>query len=115
MPNAGAATLSDIVMVVPIYSALSDASLTRRMQLYEFSNAFYLPADPGLSFKEGFARLDQIQPLAGAHLVKHRGMKLAADALEVLHEWLWSFLTSMTSEGSVIADYRRSMVDDGPS
>lgn len=111
-PNAAAATLADVVMVVPVYSALSDARLTRRMQMYEFSNAFYLPADTGLRFREGFARLDHIQPLSAAHLSKHRGMKLSVEALEVLHEWLWSFLTDTTSPDSLIADYRRSMIDD---
>jgi hypothetical protein len=111
----GRASYAEIAMVIPVYGCDQyEAQIRRRMQIYDFTNVFYLPADPALGFDEGYARLDHIQPVAQAHLSKHRGCKLAPEALDALTEWLTTFLTGLKPADSMIADYRR-MVSESPS
>jgi hypothetical protein len=111
-PARGSATHAEIVMVVPVYGADQyDQQVRRRMQIYDFTNVFYLPAEPSLGFTEGFARLDHLQPVAQTHLCKHKGMGLAPETLDVLGEWLTSFLTGLRPVGSMIEDYRRWMLE----
>ena len=112
-PTSGRATHADIVMVIPVYGADQyTAHVRRRMQLYDFTNVFYLPACPSLGFDEGFARLDHIQPVARSHLSKHRGLRLAEESLDALGEWLLSFLTGLKPADSMIEDYRRMVGED---
>lgn len=109
----GRATHAEIAMVAPVYGADQyDEQIRKRMRAYEFTNVFYLPADSGLDFDEGFARLDHIQPVAQAHLSKHRGMRLAPEALDALHEWLSSFLTGLAPADSMFDEYRRMLREE---
>jgi len=101
-------------MAVPVYGADQyDADIRRRMQIYDFQNVFYLPADAGLGFDEGFVRLDHIQPVAEQHLSRHRGLRLSDDALDVLHEWLLRFLTNRVPADSMIEQYRAEIIEEG--
>jgi hypothetical protein len=103
---------AEIVMVAPIYGADQyDDQIRKRMRIYDFANIFYLPADSSLSFDEGFARLDHVQPVSERHLSKHRGLKLTIEALAVLHEWLTTFLTTSKPADSMIEEYRRMVLD----
>lgn len=111
-PAEGRASHAEIVMVVPVYSSSQyEAQVRRRMQIYDFTNVFYLPEAPSLGFKEGFARLDHVQAVAQAHLCKHKGMKLADEAFDALTEWLASFLAGLKPADSMIEDYRRWVID----
>lgn len=113
-PRTGQARHAEIVMVVPIYgSDQYEAHMRKRMSLYDFANAFYLPADRSLDFDEGFARLDHVQAVSEKHLSQHRGFKLAPEALDALHEWLMTFLTNTKPADSMIEDYRHMVIDDG--
>lgn len=108
----GKASHAEIAMVIPVYGGSQyPEQLRRRMQIYDFTNVFYLPEEPSLGFKEGFARLDHVQAVTQAHLCKHKGMKLAGEALEALTEWLTSFLTGLKPADSMIADYRRWVIE----
>lgn len=103
---------AEIAMVVPVYGADQyDEQVRKRISIYDFSNAFYLPADAKLDFEEGFARLDHVQPVSETHLTAHRGFKLAPEALDALHEWLMTFLTNTKPADSMISDYRRMVID----
>jgi hypothetical protein len=114
-PRRGA-THADIVMVVPVYGADQyESPMRRRMRIYDFANVFYLPSDTVLGFEEGFARLDHIQPVAAGHLSRHRGLRLAPEALEVLHEWLLRFLTGTRLASSMIEEYRRMLIEEEPA
>ncbi len=108
--------LADVVMVVPVYGADQyDERTRRRISYYEFTNAFYLPAHGG-TFDEGFARLDHVQAVTQANLVRHKGLKLSADALDALVEWFVGFSTNRLPDDSVIRDYRREMLtESGPA
>ncbi len=113
-PSKGQARHAEIVMVVPIYGADQyDEQIRKRMMIYDFTNAFYLPADPSAGFDEGFARLDHIQPVLEGHLSKHRGLRLADEALDALQEWFMTFLMNMKPADSMIEDYRRMVISDG--
>jgi hypothetical protein len=113
-PSRGRARHAEIVMVLPIYGADQyEEQVRKRMMIYDFTNAFYLPADSSLGFDEGFARLDHIQPISEAHLSKHRGFKLAAEALDLLHEWFMTFLTNTKPTDSIIEDYRHMILTEG--
>jgi hypothetical protein len=102
---------ANTVMVVPIYGADQyDQHMRKRIAYYEFTNAFYLPAHPRPRFDEGFARLDHVQPVSQHHLTQHRGLRLTADALEVLLEWFVAFSTNRIADDSLILDYRREML-----
>jgi hypothetical protein len=108
----GRASHAEIAMVVPIYgSDQYDEHVRRRMQIYDFTNVFYLPAHSALGFDEGFARLDHIQPIAQSHLSKHRGLKLAGEAFDALTEWLTAFLTGLKQTDSIIDEYRLMITD----
>jgi hypothetical protein len=110
------ARLAEIVMVLPIYgSDQYDEQMRKRISIYDFTNAFYLPADASFGFDEGFARLDHVQPVSEAHLTGHRGFKLAPEALDALHEWLMTFLTNTKPADSMIEDYRHMVIEDGAS
>ncbi|MDW5594641.1 hypothetical protein VSS74_09855 [Conexibacter stalactiti] len=99
---------ADTVLVVPVESVADHPrELRLRIAAYEFPNAFYLPAAPQHRFAEGFARLDQAQPLPRAALTGHRGFALTADALDALVEWFVAYSTGRRFEDSLIADYRR--------
>jgi len=104
------ATPTRTAMVVPVYGAdeLSE-QLRRRIARYDFTNLFYLPAYPKLRFEEGFARLDQAQPVDVELLGAHRGLRLASDALDALVEWYVAYATDRAPADSIIADYRREM------
>jgi hypothetical protein len=80
---------------------------------YGFTNAFYLPASAQPGFPEGFARLDQAQPVVRAHLTDHQGLKLSADALDALVEWFVAFSTNRQPEDSLILEYRRERLAGG--
>jgi hypothetical protein len=113
-PAEGKASHAAIVMIVPVYSGSRyDAQIRRRMQIYDFTNVFYLPAEPTLGFTEGFGRLDHIQAVAQAHLSKHKGLKLAGEAFDALTEWLTTFLTGTKPADSMIEDYRRWVIESG--
>lgn len=102
-----------IAWALPIYRSTNyDRAIRERIQRYEFSNFFYLPEDPDLSFTEGFARLDHAQPVWRDHLTKHRGMKLSSDALDALTEWFIYFTTGYISGASQILDYQREQRAD---
>jgi hypothetical protein len=88
-----------------------DEHMRKRISIYDFTNAFYLPADPLFSFDEGFARLDHVQPVSEQHLTGHRGFKLAPEALDALQEWLMTFLTNTKPADSMIEDYRRWAIE----
>jgi hypothetical protein len=111
---ARAASHADIVMVVPVYGADQyTEAMRRRMRVYDFSNLFYLPAVPAFHFDEGFTRLDHVQPVQAAHLSKHRGLRLAPEALDALNEWLLRFLTNTRPADSLIEEYRQMVIDAG--
>lgn len=113
-PRTGQARHAEILMVVPIYGADQyDEHMRKRISIYDFTNAFYLPADRSLGFDEGFARLDHVQPVSEKHLSQHRGFRLAPEALDALHEWLMTFLTNTMPADSMIGEYRRMVIDDG--
>ena len=103
--------VADIVMVVPIYGADQyDEHTRRRIAYYEFTNVFYLPANPRPRFDEGFARLDHVQPIAQNHLTRHCGLKLTSDALDALVEWFIASTTNRIPDDSLIFEYRREML-----
>jgi hypothetical protein len=107
--------VADVVMVVPVYGADQyDEHLRRRVSYYEFTNAFYLPAHDRPAFDEGFARLDHVQSVAQSDLSRHRGLKLTSDALDALLEWFVAYATGRIPDDSVILEYRRDMLADGP-
>lgn len=102
---------ADTVMVVPVYGADQyDVQFRKRVAYYEFTNAFYLPEHK--QFDEGFARLDHVQPVMRAQLRRHRGLRLADDALEALIEWFVAFTTGRQIADSLILDYRREMLGE---
>jgi hypothetical protein len=105
--------VADVVMVVPVYGADQyDEHTRRRISYYEFTNVFYLPAHGAPPFDDGFARLDQVQPVPQSHLSRHRGLKLSSDALDALIEWFVYCTTDRIPDDSVILDYRREMLAD---
>jgi hypothetical protein len=102
------------VIVVPILPAERyDEPTVRRIAAYGFANAFYLPACTRPALQEGFARLDQAQPVVRAHLTAHQGLKLSSDALDALVEWFVAFSTNRQLEDSLILEYRREMLAGG--
>lgn len=101
------------VMVVPVYGADQfDERTRRRISYYDFTNAFYLPANGLPKFDEGFARLDHTQPVRTDLLTRHRGLKLSSDALDALVEWFVAFMTNRLLDDSLILEYRRGMLSD---
>jgi hypothetical protein len=107
-------THAEIIMAVPVYGADQyDEQIRRRMEIYDFANVFYLPADTALGFDEGFARLDHMQPVSEHHLSRHRGLRLADEALAVLHEWTMRLLTNSKPVDSIIEQYRSERVAEG--
>jgi hypothetical protein len=109
--KAKSTQLADVVMVLPIYGFDQfDERDRRRTSAYEFTNVFYLPAHERPTFDEGFARLDQVQPVARAHLCRHRGLKLSADAVDALLEWFMRYTTGRGPDDSLLLDYRREML-----
>lgn len=99
---------ADIVMAVPVYGADQyDEHTRKRIAGYDFANAFYLPEDKSLKFDEGFARLDHVQAVHRGHLRRHRGFKLAPDALDALIEWLFMFMTGRIDPSSVLLEFRK--------
>lgn len=99
---------NETAWVVPVYGADQfDEGMRRRIAGYEFTNLFYLPADKGLKFEEGFARLDHAQSVSVKNLSKHRGLRLSPEALEALIEWYMHYSTGRLPAGSLIDDYRR--------
>lgn len=104
---------AEVVMVVPVYGASQyDEHTRKRISYYEFTNAFYLPANSRPDLGEGFARLDHVQPVAKSQLARHRGLKLSSDALDALVEWFIAFSTNRIPDDSLILDYRREMLTD---
>lgn len=100
-----------VVMVLPIYGFDQfDERDRRRASAYEFSNVFYLPEHKSPSFDEGFARLDHVQAVARDKLSRHRGLKLAADALDALLEWFVRYTTGRGPEDSLVLEYRREQL-----
>jgi hypothetical protein len=98
-------------MVIPVYGADQfDEHTRRRISYYEFTNAFYLPAQEVPQFDEGFARLDHVQSVGQKHLTNHRGIKLASDALEALIEWFIAYATGRLAADSLILGYRSEML-----
>lgn len=111
LPPPKRSTHAATVWIVPVYGADQfDSHTRRRIAYYEFTNAFYLPASKALGFDEGFARLDHAQPVSRDHLTRHRGFKLASDALDALIEWFVAFTTNRQIEDSLILEYRREML-----
>lgn len=101
------ARLLDAAICVPVYGGDQfRAGMRERIRAYEFENFFYLPADAGLKFDEGFARLDHAQPILRTQLRAHRGLKLSDEALEALAEWYIYFVTGQIDEGSLLLAYR---------
>jgi hypothetical protein len=108
------ATDAGTAIVVPIFAAEQyDEATVTRVAAYGFTNAFYLPASAQPGFPEGFARLDQAQPVVRAHLTDHQGLKLSADALDALVEWFVAFSTNRQPEDSLILEYRRERLAGG--
>lgn len=106
--------VADVVMVLPVYGFDQfDEHDRKRASYYEFSNVFYLPAHDQPVFDEGFARLDQVQPVARSQLGRHRGLKLSEDALDALLEWFIRYTTGRGPDDSMILDYRREMLAAG--
>jgi hypothetical protein len=104
-------TVADVVMVIPVYGADQyDERTRRRISYYEFTNLFYLPADTALRFEEGYARLDHVQPVYRSQLARHRGLKLAPEALDALVEWFVAYTTGRAPDDSILLDYRREML-----
>lgn len=111
MARSDRATHTDTAMVVPVYGADQfTEAMRRRIAHYDFTNLFYLPACPELSFDEGFARLDHAQPVDVKHLSKHRGLRLAPDALDALVEWYVAYATERGPDDSIIIEYRQEML-----
>jgi hypothetical protein len=106
------APLADLVMAVPVYGADQFTPyMRRRVSTYEFRNWFYLPGDRALGFEEGFARLDQLQPVRMSDLRQHMGLALSEDALTAMQEWLIYFLTGHIAADSLILEYRRDELE----
>lgn len=111
LAGSNSAAHTDTAMVVPVYGGDQFSEhMRQRIAYYEFTNLFYLPACPVLGFDEGFARLDHAQPVDVKHLRKHRGLSLAADALDALVEWYIAYATERAPRDSLILDYRREML-----
>ncbi len=107
----GTPTHHDILWVVPVYgSDQYDEDVVRRIRMYDFKNLFYLPASESPAFDEGYARLDHAQPVRRDLLRGHRGLKLTADALAALHEWLIGFSTGKIEPESLILQYREEQI-----
>lgn len=107
----GTTTLADTVMVVPVYGADQfDEHTRRRISYYEFTNAFYLPAQKHPAFDEGFARLDHVQSVSQKLLRHHRGIKLSSDAMHALIEWFVAYTTGRIDANSLIPGYRTEML-----
>lgn len=103
--------VADVVMVLPLYRfERYDEHTRKRASYYEFDNVFYLPSHDQPRFDEGFARLDQVQPVAQGLLTRHRGLKLSADALDALLEWFVHYTTGRGPDDSLILEYRRDML-----
>lgn len=112
MARSDRATHTDTAMVVPVYGADQfTEAMRRRIAHYDFTNLFYLPACPALSFDEGFARLDHAQPVDVKHLSKHRGLRLSSDAVDALVEWYVAYATERAPDDSIIIEYRRAMLE----
>lgn len=110
-PGRNRAEHIETVMVIPVYGADQyDEHIRQRIAYYDFTNLFYLPASKDPPFDEGFARLDHAQPVYVNHLRKHRGLRLAADALDALVEWYVAYATERHPEDSLIIEYRREML-----
>lgn len=99
---------NETAWIVPVYGADQYTEhMRRRMAYYEFTNLFYLPASRDPAFDEGFARLDHAQPVHLRHLSKHRGLRLAPEALDALLEWFVSYSTQYLPRDSLILEYRK--------
>jgi hypothetical protein len=111
--QADRATHNETAWIVPVYGASQFSEpMTRRIAYYEFTNLFYLPEAAQFGFREGFARLDHAQPVRVHHLSKHRGLRLADEALDALVEWFINYATKRLPADSLITEYRSDMLTD---
>lgn len=97
----------EVFLVIPMFSFEEDpVEFKLRMKALSYRELFYLAEDAVLGMEEGFARFDRSHVVAKKWL-RRRGVRLSADALDVMTEWFNFFLTGKASD--FIIEYRNDL------
>ena len=112
-------TQDESYLVAPIYSFGGDETklsyspaMVERVKAYVYWQLFYLPASREGRVKEGFARLDRIQPVH-KDLLEQRPVMLSDDARTLLQSWIRVYFgEELDSVDDVLFDYREQAMAD---
>lgn len=93
----------DLYLVAPIYTLWDrymerykyPEDFIRQAIEYRYNSVFYLPQSERHGVEEAIVRLDQTGAIHSSWLVKAPATKLSGEALELLRNWFYYYLTGM--------------------
>lgn len=88
-----------VYLMLPMFSFHEDdlAEFRLRVHALAYRELFFLPADEELRIVEGFLRFDRAHVVPRSWLRSH-GVKLSDDAMLLLDEWFYFFLTGTAAD-----------------
>jgi hypothetical protein len=107
LAGPGIARPSGMFLCAPVYGGDQfEEEMRSRVRAYEYPNLFYLPESKVPLFGEGLVRFDHLQAIRRSDLRRRKPVRLSADALAAMEEWLFHYLTGRLPTDSLIAEYR---------